>query len=694
MFRFLLCFCCLSLSVALPAQDYITDFDDFASLKGGWTGFRSQSLHISQQAGALKVHNKSRQRELLTQEVLIYNRGTFTLETSATFTDENPQAIIGLVWSADRLHTRYYALEVQADGYFRIIEVEDGAEKTWLDWTKTRRLKKTGESNIISLQKKGFKVYASINGKEVGQAPHRSMRDKYQGILVGPRSSFTAQSYSLRHLDLIIQVASEKFQFARKTPLDSTINSPLAHESAPVLSPDRKSLYFTRAEVREGSDPGDIWRSQVQGDSMWGPPLRLPAPLNNADRNAVVQMKGENRFWLASDYFEDGSANGNGISFSRKEDLGKWEVPVSFAIPDLISTGAWGTYAFNLDENILVLAMEGEDSYGGLDLYVSFLKKGRWTRPENLGPTVNTFGDESCPFIDKDNMRLFFSSTGHPGFGQADVYYTDRSSQTWTQWERPLNLGEMINSPGWDGFFYPFHELHAYMASSDSTRGDLDLYGVRYYRPVKTVPLLGIKGIVLNQKTGEPLPATVWYERLTGTAPAEKVATQGQSGRFALRIPYGHTYRLYPILTGYYPQTDTLDLQMVRTSRLIERTLYMRPIEVGQTIPLDRVFFQRAKDELLPTSYPELDQLVQVMRNMPTLVIQIRGHTDNVGPEYDLQILSEARAERVKRYLLDGGISPYRVLTVGLGSAEPIADNADPITRRLNRRVEFRVMRQ
>ena len=96
-------------------------------------------------------------------------------------------------------------------------------------------------------------------------------------------------------------------------------------------------------------------------------------------------------------------------------------------------------------------------------------------------------------------------------------------------------------------------------------------------------------------------------------------------------------------------KTDTLDLRRYSHYREVRKDLYLSPIEVGQTITLNRVFFKRAKAELLADSYPELDRLVLLMRSIPRLKIEIRGHTDNIGDAEELQELSERRAELVKK---------------------------------------------
>jgi outer membrane protein OmpA-like peptidoglycan-associated protein len=162
---------------------------------------------------------------------------------------------------------------------------------------------------------------------------------------------------------------------------------------------------------------------------------------------------------------------------------------------------------------------------------------------------------------------------------------------------------------------------------------------------------------------------------------------------YDLLLSFGQSYQLYAVKPGYYSVSDTLNLRPAKSYRILRRDLYLEPIEAGSTITLNRVYFQRASPELLPESFAELGQLYETMHQNPGLEIEIRGHTDNLGEEAVLQALSEARAARVRRYLLERGIHPARVSSQGFGSTQPVASNEDPATRPLNRRVEFRVIK-
>jgi outer membrane protein OmpA-like peptidoglycan-associated protein len=122
--------------------------------------------------------------------------------------------------------------------------------------------------------------------------------------------------------------------------------------------------------------------------------------------------------------------------------------------------------------------------------------------------------------------------------------------------------------------------------------------------------------------------------------------------------------------------------------------LYLIPIEVNQEITLNNLFFRTGKPELLPSSYPELDRLVQIMKDNPEIEIEVQGHTNNIGDRQKLIELSEQRAEAVKKYIVEKGITPDRISTKGFGPDKPIASNKTEAGRKKNQRVDFKIIKK
>ena len=294
-------------------------------------------------------------------------------------------------------------------------------------------------------------------------------------------------------------------------------------------------------------------------------------------------------------------------------------------------------------------------------------------------------------------MRPYiFPAADIPDMGQVMSMSASGLSNTWTQWSQPLNLGPRINGPTWDAWYTPLPERprQAHMASVDTLSGTYDLFGVRIPIDIREQPLVRVHGRVFNRKTGATLGAQIHSLDLSPDSLTQETKAADPAGSYSLFLPYAKAYQLHAERIGYYSVVDTLDVRRVNSYREIELDLYLAPIEIGETIRLERIYFHRATARLLETSYPELDRLVYLMRVIPTLEIDIRGHTDNIGDPEELRLLSEQRAEVVRQYLVQRGIPATRITGQGYGGTMPLASNAHPETRKLNRRVEFYIRRR
>jgi outer membrane protein OmpA-like peptidoglycan-associated protein len=303
--------------------------------------------------------------------------------------------------------------------------------------------------------------------------------------------------------------------------------------------------------------------------------------------------------------------------------------------------------------------------------------------------TINTPGKEITPFLASDGVTLYFSSNGHPGYGNNDVFMTRRLDDSWANWSKPLNVGQPVNGPGLDSYYsVPADGEYAYFVSSGEGF-DTDIFQIKVPEKVKPKPVVIIKGTVRNSKTNEPLSSRITYrdfvvDKEVGTAHSDPV-----TGRYEIVLPLEKAYALFAQKDGFYSVSDHLDLTGVKNFQVIEKDLYLSPIEVGQSTQLHNVLFVRSKAVLLPGSQAELNRLVKQLAENPSMNIEVSGHTDNVGnPELNKK-LSEDRANKVRQYLIDKGIESTRIVGVGFGGEKPIADNSREDTRKLNRRVEF-----
>ena len=269
---------------------------------------------------------------------------------------------------------------------------------------------------------------------------------------------------------------AQQFEFSEATKLNGSINS-AAEESMPLLSRDGKKLYFTRAlsEQNEGGMYGgqDIWVSEFSNGNWSKATNKLS--INSKDNNTVIGVDKDGKTL----YFVDASHGRrmNGIYLTRIQGS-RLSKPELIPIPGITNLDFIGFYV-SPDRDVIFISMKAGDSRGEEDLYYTTKNgAGEWQVPKNLGATVNTSGFEIAPFLSADKKRLYFSSNGHSGMGDADVFYTERVYESWETWSLPVNLGPVVNSKKFDSYFSIYGDTVAFFASNREGKY-ADIYSVK-----------------------------------------------------------------------------------------------------------------------------------------------------------------------------------------------------------------------
>lgn len=487
-----------------------------------------------------------------------------------------------------------------------------------------------------------------------------------------------------------------------KEHLGPNINTPYV-EAKPVISSDGRTLYFTRQNSPENmggrKDDGDIYFSTWQND-QWSPAVNIGAPVNDAFTNGVTSVSPDgNTLLLINQYNTKGAAQ-NGASISRRTKTG-WSFPEKINIEGHINKNPYADYFLANNGNILLMAIETNYSHGDQDLYVSFRKSGNdWTAPMNLGFVINTEKAEFSPFLAADDKTLYFASEGHPGYGGSDIFYTRRLDDTWQNWTTPKNLGKSINTTSWDAYYtIDAAGQYAYFVSNSGSEYDIssnskDIYRIALTTEFKPDPVVLVSGRVFNERTKEPISADVIFETLPSGEEQGRAISNPVDGTYKIVLPRGSKYGFMASARGYVAVNENIDLTNIDRYEEIERDLYLVPIEVGATVKLNNIFFERSKATLLEESFPELGRLLALMKENPQVEIELGGHTDNQGiARLNLQ-LSLERVEKVKDYLVQNGVEKRRLATKAYGGTKPIASNASEETRALNRRVEVTILKK
>ncbi len=492
----------------------------------------------------------------------------------------------------------------------------------------------------------------------------------------------------------------------RVEALDSNVNSEY-NELNPLLSPDGKTLYFGRqnhpGNVGGVKDKEDIWYSELDDDGNWTLAKNMGSQFNNKSPNFINAISttpdGKSVVMILGNKYVDGKKKMEaGVSISTK--VGdQWTKPVGLKITDDYNYSDKANYFLANNRKTLVMSVQREDTRGDRDLYVSFmLPDSTWTKPLHMGNVINTIAEESSPFVAIDDKTLYFSSKGFSGFGGSDIYVSRRLDDTWTNWSEPENLGPTINTPLEDLFFnIPLKSDYAYFSRGVS-ENNTDIFRVSLPVLRSPEPWITVTGRLVDSKTGKPLAAKVVYQRLPDGTDLGITQSEPDKGDYEINLPGGELYAIRAEAAGYVSESRTLDLRDLSVDKKVDANFVLRaievvPIEKEAIVRLNTILFDFAKAELKPEAFPELERVVELMRARPAMVIEVGGHTDNIGSDEFNQNLSEQRANAVLKFIVSKGIDKGRVTAVGYGEKKPRVSNDDEESgRELNRRVEFRII--
>lgn len=472
-------------------------------------------------------------------------------------------------------------------------------------------------------------------------------------------------------------------------------------EIHPVISPDGKTLYFVRSDHptnNKGSySSQDVWVSDISGGLDNAVAKRLPTtPFNSQTYNSIAGVSPDGNSMLIKGNFKSDGTVGKGYSFIYRTKDG-WSKPSAIEIEDYenMTKGDYIGAYWTQDGKHIILSMSTVSGSNEQDLFVTHLKEdGKWTKPISLGASINgKETDEHSPFMASDGKTLYYSSDREGGLGSNDIWMVKREDETWTKWTEPVNLGSDVNTDGWDAYYtIDAQGKYAYKASDKNSKGKEDIVRIQLKEEVQPDPVILITGKVLNQKTNEPLDATIDYNGLVDGKNYGLARTNPATGEYTIVLPYGVNYDFSAEASGFMGVSENLDLTNVGEYQEIKRDLYLVPIEVGATVRLNNIFFETGKAELKPESFVELNRVVEFLVQNPNVKIELSGHTDNVGNADFNKSLSQKRADSVMAYLVSKGVDATRLVAKGYGMEKPVADNATDDGKAQNRRVEFTIL--
>jgi outer membrane protein OmpA-like peptidoglycan-associated protein len=408
----------------------------------------------------------------------------------------------------------------------------------------------------------------------------------------------------------------------------NTINTSY-NEGSACLSKDGKQLFFARCDSPDSKGSCDIFVADRKEDNSWGNVRNLGDNINTI-------------FWDSH--------------------------------PSLSHTG-----------DTLFFSSDRKGGFGMTDIYFSIKDKdGNWQSAKNMGPIINTRGQEVSPFFHHKFNVLYFSSNGHPlNFGDFDIFKTYKQNGNWAE---PKNVGPLVNGAGSEYYFTidSKSEKLYYARSEGDEPANLDLHSFPVPMEAQPEAVATLKGSLTNSQTGKPMKGIVSIIDLDkGVEVAPKFLRP--DGTFDFKLINKRNYLLIIQGDDFFRIEEIFfmdgDMEINKETEPIESKIAFKSLE-----------FESGKADILQSMHEDLSKLGNFMLDHPNIDLTISGHTDSEGkPEANLR-LSQERADAIKAYLVyEYKVPSSRITAIGYGGSKPIVEEKTDDDRRLNRRVEFEI---
>jgi outer membrane protein OmpA-like peptidoglycan-associated protein len=453
----------------------------------------------------------------------------------------------------------------------------------------------------------------------------------------------------------------------------------------PVLTADNETLIFTAR-----SDDGDenLYTSQLK-EGKWTEPKSISSKINSPFNEGTCSISADGHTLVFTTCESKDSFGSCDLYISKK--VGEeWSVPQNLG--ENINSPFWDAQpSLSNDGRVLCFSSERKGGYGRKDLWISELSENEtWTKATNLGNTVNTLSDEISPFIHANGHTLFFASDGLIGMGGLDLFMTEQKAGTYT---KPENLGYPINTyEDQVALFITSDGKKGYYSSDIKSNVKLFQFDIPKELSDKITRVNIVKGIVQDAQTKKNISAEIELVELKNNSVLQKVKSDSLSGEYTAVLPNGSQYGLFVNKKGYFFKSLMFDFsEKSDVSEKIVNVL-LEAIRKDVKEVLNNIFFDSGKADLRPESFAELDKLQKLLKQNPTLQVEISGHTDNVGKDSENQILSEKRALSVLDYLIKNGANVLNIKSIGNGSKKPMLPNYSEENRQINRRIEMKIL--
>ncbi len=459
----------------------------------------------------------------------------------------------------------------------------------------------------------------------------------------------------------------------------------------PVLTADGEQILFTKRDGTGNFDKEDIYTAYAEPDGTWNEPVSIASTINSQYNEGTCSVTADGNILIYTSCDAPDSEGSCDLYIAYKVN-GNWQRPTNMG--KKVNSRSWDSQpSLSADGRILFFSSNRRGGFGGNDIWYSVMQNdGSWADAKNLGNIVNTAKDEISPFMFFNNEILFFASDGHQGFGGMDIFL---SRVKGGEFSAPENLGLPINDHlDQVALFITAQKDYAYfteLTSGDNGKDRSLLYRFKFPESIYLGENLTVTGgKVFNSKTGAPIDATLSLVSLTNDSTLYQFKADGKTGDFMMLYPEKSISGLYVEKKGFLPKIYNVERDKLQNVK--DLNIEMVPVASGEEFVFENIFFDFDKFELKAESISSLKRLVKFLQENPNVNILITGHTDNVGtPSYNQQ-LSLQRAQSVQKYLVQEGMHPARVLVEGKGDKEPVVPNTTLENQALNRRITIKVL--
>lgn len=458
----------------------------------------------------------------------------------------------------------------------------------------------------------------------------------------------------------------------------------------PSISIDGKTLIYTQKDPKKNPSEDFYYTDLVDG--VWTEGKKLPGRLNTSLNEGVQTVTAEGTvMYFTICHRQDGRGSCD-IYRSELMTNGLWGQGINLG--DSINTPQWESQpSVSPDGRTLYFVRGKKSNSKSTAIMVSYLMdNGQWTKAKPMSKLINTKYRESSPFIHFDNQTLYFASDGHPGMGKKDIFVTRRDENG--DWGVPVNVGYPINTPAEEfGLVVSSDGRKAFFASDRYSKEERDLNIYWFELPIESRAnsVAWIKGKIVDRKTKKPIKTNVNITSLESGQVVTSISSN-EKGEYFTVLPANSDYALAIMCEDYLFHSQNFKIKDQTFENAMKVYSELDPIEKGEELILNNVFFDTDSYVLKDESFIELEKLVEFLQSNKNVKIRIDGHTDNEGSSSHNMALSKNRAKAVYNYLNDNGISTSRMSSKGFGDTKPIAGNDTESGRALNRRTVVTIL--